>query len=65
MVGHFLNLEFVKCFIEGRGETEKMPLTLLHSESDRTFKSIHVPNTNEMHFSRVWVEMIAWAMDFL
>ncbi len=30
----------MKCFIEDKGETEKMALTLLHSESRRTFKGI-------------------------
>lgn len=38
MVRHLLNQGFLKCFIEDKGETEKMALTLLHSKSGRTFK---------------------------
>lgn len=40
MTRHLLNQEFVKCFIEDKGKTEKMALTLLDSEFRRTFKGI-------------------------
>lgn len=40
MAEHSLNQEFVKFFFEGRGETEKMALTSLHSKSRGTFKGI-------------------------
>ena len=40
MVNHSLNQGFVKCFIEDREDSEKMALTLLHSESGRASRGI-------------------------
>jgi len=40
MVNHSLNQGFAKCFIEDKEDSEKMTLTLLHSELGRTFKGI-------------------------
>ncbi len=62
----FPKLGFVKCFIEDKGETEKMASTLSYSESGRTFKGI--PNAKyrqNAFFLRFRQEMTAWAMDFL
>lgn len=50
MIGHFLNSVFVKCFFKGKGETEKMAPTLLHSESGKKLRAFHVSNTDETRF---------------
>lgn len=52
-------------YFEDRGETEKMGLTWLHSESRRIFKGIHMPNTDEKCFFLAWAKMMAWATRFL